>query len=163
MSMASDQAAKAFALRVGLSQAGIPWRACSPAGEYIRFATVSESGINLLISDYPEATETGIWLDGHFTVIDQVPMTPEQVEAKRIAEEEARAAAIIAEEKARQEALIEAARSQERQRKADKRRAQGKPTREQWLAARGAEPWVEAGVSRRTWFRQKKRAFSNDV
>jgi hypothetical protein len=155
MSMPSDQAAKAFALRTALSQAGYRWRACSPEGETVSFETVSESGINLLISDYPEATETGIWLDGKFTIVDEVPLTPEQVEAKRIADDEARVAAIIAEEQAQQAALVEAARAKERQRKEEKRRAAGKPTRAEWLAARGGEPWAEAGMSRRTWYRRR--------
>ena len=157
MSMAPDQASKAFALRTALSQAGYRWRACSPDGETVSFETISESGINWLIIEHPEATATGIWLDGAFTIISEVPLTPAQAEAKRIAEEEARAAAIVAEEKARQEALIEAARAKERQRKEEKRRAAGKPTRVEWLAARGGEPWVEAGLSRRTWYRRQKQ------
>jgi hypothetical protein len=98
--MTSQQAAKAFALRMALSQAGIPWRACSPSGEIVRFPTVSEGGIKWLITEHPEATETGIWIEGRFTIVDAVPLTPEQAEARRIAEEEARAAALIAEEQA---------------------------------------------------------------
>ena len=58
--MTSEQASKAFALRMALSQAGIPWRACFPNGELVSFTTVSEAGINFLISDYQEASETGI-------------------------------------------------------------------------------------------------------
>jgi hypothetical protein len=157
MSMASDQAARAFALRVGLSQAAIPWRACYPDGDYVRFETVSESGINFLIIEHPEATETAIFSDGRLTIVTEVPLTPEQVEAKRIADEEARVAALLGEEQARQEAEIEAGRAHERQRKEEKRRAAGKPTREEWLATRGGEPWVAAGMSRRTWYRRQKQ------
>jgi hypothetical protein len=158
MSMASDRAAKAFALRTALSQAGYRWRACSPDGETVSFETVSESGIKMLISDFPEAIATGIWLDGIFTIITEVPLTPEQIEAKRVAEEEERWAELIAEEQARQEALVDAARAEERQRKEAKRRAQGKPTREEWLADHSEKPWEEAGVSRRTWFKRKRAA-----
>jgi hypothetical protein len=136
--------------------AGIPWRACYPGGDFVRFETRSESGINLLISDYPEATETGIFVDGRMTIVTEVPLTPEQVEERRGAEEEAHRVALLAAEQARQEAEIEAALARERQRKADKRRAQGKPTREQWLSAHSGKPWVEAGVSRRTWFKRKR-------
>jgi hypothetical protein len=156
MSMPSDQAAKAFALRTALSQAGYRWRACSPEGETVSFETVSESGINLLISDYPEATETGIWLDGKFTIVDEVPLTAEQLEERHKAEQEAHRLAIIAEEAAKAEAVIEEARAKERERKAAARRAAGKPTRDEWLAARGGEPWVEAGMSRRTWYRNQR-------
>ena len=156
MGMTSQQAAKAFALRMALSQAGIPWRACCPDGDYVRMATVSESGINFLIIEHPEATETGIWLDGGFTIVTEVPPTPEQFEAKRIGEEEARAAARIAEEQAQQAALVEGARAKERQRKEEKRRAAGKPTRDEWLAA--SRPWEKAGISRNTYYRRKKRS-----
>ena len=124
----------------------------------VSFETVSESGINWLIIEHPEASETGIWIDGVFTIVDAVPLSPEQIEAKRVAEEEARAAAIIAEEQAQQAALVEAARAKERQRKEEKRRAAGKQTRAEWLAARGGEPWIEAGVSRRTWYRNSAGA-----
>jgi hypothetical protein len=99
MSMAS--AAKAFALRTALSQAGYRWRACTPDGEIVSFETVSESGINWLIIEHPEATETGIWLDGVFTIVDAVPLTPEQAEARRLAEEEAAKQALIDAEIAR--------------------------------------------------------------
>jgi hypothetical protein len=155
MSMTSDQASKAFALRMGLSQAGIPWWPCLPDGRRAGFQTVSESGIRFLIIEHPEATETGIFIDGALTIVDEVPLTPEQVEERRRAEKEARQAALLAEENARQAALVEAARAQERQRKADKRRALGKPTREEWLADHSEKPWVEAGISRRTWFKRR--------
>ena len=153
--MPSDPAAKAFALRTALSQAGYRWRACSPDGETVSFETISESGINWLILEYPEASETGIWIDGVFTIVTEVPLTPEQIEARRIAEEEARAAAIIAEEQARQAALVEAARAKERQRKEEKRRAAGKPSREEWLAA--SKPWEKLGIARNTYYRRRKR------
>jgi hypothetical protein len=154
--MTGEQAAKAFALRMALSQAGIAWWPCTPDGERGGFQTVSEAGINFLVVEHPELTATGIYLDGVFTLVDAVPLTEAQLEAKRIAEEEERSLALIAEEAARKEALVEDARARERQRKEEKRRAQGKPTRAQWLASKGAVPWVEAGVSRRTWYRQRK-------
>jgi hypothetical protein len=153
--MTSEQASKAFALRMALSQAGIPWRACSPNGELVSFATVSEAGINFLISDYPEATETGIFADGGFTIVDEVPLTPEQAEERRRAEEEAAEQALLDEEKARQEALVEAGRASERQRKEAARRAAGKPTRAEWLAA--SRPWEKVGMSRNTYYRHRKR------
>jgi hypothetical protein len=155
MSMASDQAAKAFALRTALSQAGYRWRACSPDGETVSFETVSESGIKMLISDFPEATETGIWLDGIFTIITEVPLTPEQLEERRRAEEGAAEQAHLDAERAHQEALIEAGRARERQRKEADRRAAGKPTRAEWLAA--SKPWEKAGISRNTYYRHRKR------
>ena len=158
MSMAS--AAKAFALRTALSQAGYRWRACTPDGEIVSFETVSESGINWLIIEHPEATETGIWLDGVFTIVDAVPLTPEQAEARRLAEEEAAKQALIDAEIARQEAIIEAGRAQERERKEAKRRALGRPTREQWLAA--SKPWEGSGMSRSGWYRAQRKPFSND-
>jgi hypothetical protein len=161
--MTGEQAARAFALRMALSQAGYTWRACDPDGDFVPIATISESGVNLLITDYPEATETAIWADGKLTIVTEVPLTEAQAEAKRIAEEEERQAALVAEERARQEALIEAARAKERERKATKRRAQGKPTRDEWLAERGATPWVEAGMSRRTWYRRQNKLGSAQV
>jgi hypothetical protein len=65
MSMTAEQSQKAFALRMELSQASIPWRACYPSGDdFVRFATVSEAGIKMLIGDYPDAIETGIFVAG---------------------------------------------------------------------------------------------------
>ena len=40
-------------------------------------------------------------------------------------------------------------------RKEAKRRSQGVMPRTEWLKARSAKPWVGAGVSRATWYRQK--------
>src|SRR5262249_53484340 len=52
-----------------LSQAGINWRACYPDGEHVRFPTTSESGIRLLISDYPAAIETAVIVDGRLVPV----------------------------------------------------------------------------------------------
>jgi hypothetical protein len=157
MSMGGEQAAKAFALRMALSAAGYSWRACTPDGGTCGFMTTSESGIKLLIEDYQEATETGISIDGKFTIITEVPLTEEQAAARRLAEEEAAKQAILDAEREHQEAIVEAEKAKERERKAASRRAAGKPTRDEWLAARGGEPWRSLGMSRRTWFRRQKK------
>jgi hypothetical protein len=70
MSMTADEGNKAFSLRMALSQAGIPWRACYAHGDdFVRFATVSEAGIKMLIGDYPDATETGIFVAGRLVLV----------------------------------------------------------------------------------------------
>jgi hypothetical protein len=55
--------AETFKLRMELSAAGIPWRACYPNGERVQFATVSESGIRELVNDYRGAYLTGVLTD----------------------------------------------------------------------------------------------------
>ena len=42
-------------------------------------------------------------------------------------------------------------------RKEAKRRSQGVMPRTEWLKAHSAKPWVEAGVSRATWYRQQQK------
>jgi len=46
-----------------------------------------------------------------------------------------------------------------RKRQEENRRAQGGATRSEYLASvTSAKPWIEAGVSRRTWFRRQRAA-----
>jgi hypothetical protein len=54
---------------MALSEAGIPWWACDVSGNSVGFQTVSESGIRLLISDYPRTTETGVMADGRIVLV----------------------------------------------------------------------------------------------
>ena len=73
MTMTSDQASKAFALRMELTPAGIPWRACYTNGDdFVRFPTISETGIKYLISDHPGATETGVIVGGRVVPVASV-------------------------------------------------------------------------------------------
>jgi hypothetical protein len=157
--MNPEQARAAFELRMKLSESGFRWKAVYPEGvsppevngNFIwPFATTSESGIKTLISDYPSASQTVIiHQDGRQEMVTECPMTAAElaaVEAQRAAEE---AAAI--------EAKVEAARGQERARKAAQRRARGAPTREQWLRDHSARPWMATGKSRSAYYRAKKR------
>ena len=135
--MTPEQQRQCFELRMKLSAAGFDWRAVYPSGEVVRFVTVSESGIRQLGSDYGEATLTGIVdQDGHLKLVTKCPPTAAElaaIEAERVAAEEAAKVA-----------LVEAALAHERERKAAKRRADGKPTRAEWLAKHSQKPWIDA-------------------
>jgi hypothetical protein len=49
-------------------------------------------------------------------------------------------------------------RSKNQEYKAARRRAEGRPLREEWLAAHSTartKPWLAAGIDRATWFRRR--------
>jgi hypothetical protein len=141
---------QAYVLRMQLIATGyipIPCKDGKPAFGFWGFPSVAPSeGAVRRWSAESDAYDTGIEIDGRLVIVTEVPKTPAQMQADAIAEE-----------KRRQEALIEAGRARERQRKEEKRRAEGEPTRAEWLAARGARPWEAAGMSRMTWYRHRKK------
>jgi len=148
--MTCEQQRQCFELRMALSAAGYNWRAVYPDGQVARFVTISESGIRMLGTDYGAATLTAIVEpDGHLTLVTKCPLTA--------AEREAMEAQRVADEEAARLARVEEARTRERDRKAAKRRAEGKLTRAEWLAKHSEKPWIALTQSKSTYYRNKRR------
>ena len=148
--MTSEQQRQCFELRMALSAAGYDWRAVYPDGQVARFVTISESGIRQLGTDYGAATLTAIIEpDGQLNLVSKCPLTAaerEAMDAQRVADEEAAGLARVV-----------AVLAKERDRKAAKRRAEGKPTRAEWLAKHSQKPWIPLNISKSTYYRIRRR------
>jgi len=113
----------------------------------------TESGIRTWGDFYGRATATGIVdpISLKITPVDEVPPSEAELEARRIAAENARAEAIKAEERAKRLQYRGGA----------QRRARGIPTRAQWLLEHSktrSEPWKAEDVSKATYYRRLARA-----
>ena len=138
---------RAYLLRVRLLAAGFVPIPCFPDGRpaVVLHTPPSESGVRSWATLYERATNTGIIINGRLAIVDEVPSTSQEpVELAELAKVQ------IAEENRIKEAI------KNRERKRAKRRAQGIVPRSEWLAAHSAKPWIEAGMSRSTWYRRLK-------
>ena len=87
--------------------------------------------------------------DGQLNLVSKCPLTAaerEAMDAQRVADEEAAGLARVV-----------AVLAKERHRKAAKRRAEGKPTRAEWLAKHSQKPWIPLNMSKSTYYRIRRR------
>lgn len=123
---------EAYILRMALVNAGhipVPCRDGKPV--YIPHSMPSEPAVRSWATLHENAYETGIVdLQTHsVTLVTEVPTG----------------------------SLVTEMPTANQRRKEAKRRSQGVMPRTEWLKAHGAQPWVGAGVSRATWYRQQQK------
>jgi hypothetical protein len=160
-----------LALRLALRDAGFIispcWPGYPPTGAP-RHRSLTDSEIRSLFVSHPEEFATAIWREDihSWEIVSKVPLTPEEIEAQRLAEEAETEAKRVAEQVSLElerlaaiakpeQRVLAAGREAERAASEARRRAKGIPSRQEYLAAvRSKKPWVEAGVSRATWYRR---------
>jgi hypothetical protein len=128
-----------YSLRIRLLQSGYVPVPVYPDGRpaLILHSPPSESGVRSWANRFERASLTGVCdpATGSVTIVTEVPA---QLAAQRLSERQARE------------------KTKNRQRKAAKRRAEGRMTRSDWLAAHSSRPWLDAGMSRSAWYRKHK-------
>ena len=134
--------AEAYYLRIKLLESGFVPVPVYPDGRpaLILHSPPSESGVRSWANRFERASLTGVCdpATGRVTIVAEVPPNPAQLAAQRLSEGQARE------------------KTNNRHRKAAKRRAEGRMVRSDWLAAHGSRPWLEAGMSRSAWYRKHK-------
>jgi hypothetical protein len=140
-----------YNLRLGLINRGyypVPMRDGVP-GITSRGPTLpTESAIRSWGGLYPYHLETAIWQGETLVTVVELPPSEAELQART----EAAAASALLNKRT-------LARAIDRQRKAIRRRLNGVQERSQWLDAHSlgrTKPWLEAGISRATWFRRRR-------
>ena len=140
-----------YLLRIALLRAGYTPAPCH-SGRPVVFPSGEVSESSILAWQNINAPETGIYnrITGEVTIVDSVPLSAAELEARRVAQEAELAARRKAEK--RDKMRVE--------READ-RRARGVPTRAVWLQAHSQDRdrvWEKFPMSRAKWYRLGKPA-----
>jgi hypothetical protein len=133
----------AYRLRCALLNAGYAPVTAIQDGRSVA-QTNTLTGVMAMANDHPRAVETAIEIDKKLVVVDAVPLSPAQIEVRRIVERDVRIASQRAHKRAKDRAWIER-----------KRRALGVRPRAEWLQEHAIRPWVKAGMSKSTYYRNR--------